>query len=217
MPGPIRIECPHCQCLVPAQIDELLPGAVRFRCGECKRDMVADTFAPAKQAPGDDAPRQRCPKCKVAMADAAQACNSCGLALARFADFQPSLQEFDSGLEDAWSRLCADWDRDELHELFLTEVARGGAYGEAARRYRIAADEPGQKTGAEARLARIQSMAAAALLSSRPKVAPAEEPFRNVLVLLILLVVIAGAGGLYAIMKGKSQVIERTHAPVGRR
>ena len=97
----------------------------------------------------------------------------------------------------------------------LAEVARSGAYGEAARRYRLAADEPSQKARAHDLLARIRSMAAAALLSSPPKVAPADEPFKGVLVLLIVLVAIAGAGGVYAMMKSNSHATP-SPVPTGR-
>lgn len=207
----MRIECPHCDKVSAAKIVELGDQAVVFECSACQREVVANDWVVAKTHETRVETGSLCPKCGAGNADSARACRSCGLAADRFSDFTKAQPSFDQRLEQAWSELSENWQDDDLHESFLAEVVRSSDYKEAARRYRVAADEVGQAAKAKQVLLRIQRMASAALLSSRPKVAPEPEPFRAVVMLLIALVVLAGAGGVYVMMKRADVPVVEPH------
>jgi hypothetical protein len=71
-----------------------------------------------------------------------------------------------------------------------------GAYAAAARRYRSVAHKRAEDPVLGQSLSRISRMAEVALLTSTPRrpAKPAAEPFRNVLLLLIALLVLAAGG-----------------------
>jgi hypothetical protein len=129
------------------------------------------------------------------------ACRSCGLAAERFESYEGGPAHRSEELADAWQGLLDNWDSGDAHEEFAALVAARGDYRGGAGHYRETAADPERAQRSQEMLQRIQSMAAAALLSSKPKLAREEEPFKGVVVLLMVLVLVAGAGGIYLMIK----------------
>ncbi len=200
----MRIECPKCQSLFDAKGASVEKGELHIACSKCKETLSlailpsakAKKPAPAKAALSDG---HACPKCSALVAKEAEACSGCGLASEHFSEFEAEVDEENHSLEEVWQRVCEDWDDEEGHEAFMRHVAQFSDYLAAAARYRESMAVPARGERSEQMLARIQSMATAALLATRPKGVQKKETFRPVLMLLIVIVLIAGMAGMYFI------------------
>ena len=142
-----------------------------------------------------------CPKCDAELAEAAEACPSCGLAVAHFESFAAAeLEETPPEIAALWQPCLDDWDRVSAHEQFLAAVSRLDAFVHAGRLYRRAARERG--TGdprVVAGLERVRRMAEAAWLTRPPAlVAGSQEngTYRTAALLLLSLVLLAALGGI---------------------
>ncbi len=207
----MRIECPQCQTLFDVESAELNAGEVRISCTSCEASLSLPLAPKAKAEAKAEAKTESpaasglvCPKCSARVDAGVNACNSCGLSTALFADFEHDGLGEDHELEDAWQQVCEEWSSDERHEDFMKLVASSGDYRIAALCYRGSAADAAHSQRSEQMLKRIHSMASVALLSTRPKIAAEREPFRGVVILLIALIFLAGAIGMYFIFKSKS-------------
>ncbi len=197
----MRFECSHCLKLVAAQVEGSATHALRFKCSACDGITELSTASTPPQTASTPSEGQVCPKCASTIREGLEACPSCGLRSERFLDFAAPSGELSERLDKSWSKVEGDWSNEGMHEQFLREATFSGDYRAAAARYRVAAQQDERKAQAERMLARIQAMATAALLSSKPKVEAVEEPFRRVVMLLMGLVFLLAAGGVYLMMK----------------
>jgi hypothetical protein len=163
--------------------------------------LHGDEVEQASPAPSSES-GQSCPKCSSPV-EAGVACSSCGLAAEHFDSYQGEAGAPDQELASAWEGVVANWDSQDAHENFVELVAARGDYRGGASHYRETASNPDQAQRSKEMLDRIQSMAAAALLSSKPKLVREEEPFKSVVVLLMVLILAAGTGGIYFMIKHK--------------
>ena len=102
---------------------------------------------------------------------------------------------------DGWQVVEDRWLDDSAHEEFAASVVMSQNYGLAARCYRQAAADPARAERADQMLERMRSMATAALLSRRPTIVDEKEPYRGVLILLMVMLFI-GAGVGIVLMSG---------------
>lgn len=157
-----------------------------------------------------------CPKCQSPVGPNAQACASCGLAVAKFENFKQDSRS--DNLGEGWQHLEDNWESDDAHEAFMVLVAGSGDFRGGAARYRACERDSLRAERCRKMLDRIQSMATAAILSSKPKLADQhDEPFKKVVVLLLILVMLGAVAGFYFIFvkakKKPSRWDIRTPAP----
>lgn len=137
-----------------------------------------------------------CPKCGAACKDGQTACTRCGLAADRMETFA---SDRDANVPDvlgaAWEQALAAWDDPARHDEVMRLVAQHDAYAWAAARYRTRTGDPIGERG----LARVRKAAEATMMASaamRKDTAP--KPYRALTTILIMLIVAAGAGLLWA-------------------
>lgn len=147
----------------------------------------------------------RCPKCNTEVPEQATACKRCGLATARMEGFA---RERDASvppaLVSAWERAELAWNHPLAHDEVLRLVVDHQAYAWAAARYRTRAGDP----VAEAQLVRIRKAAEATLFATgvARKVKDQPRPYRSLTAVMILLVLAAVGGLVYAkMMRDKSE------------
>jgi len=145
-----------------------------------------------------------CPKCDAALAAAAEACPSCGLAAAHFESFAAAeLEGPPPELAPLWQAVVAEWDSVPVHEIFLSAAARLDAFVHAGRLYRRAARERGSgDPRVVAGLERVRRMAEAAWLTRPPAESTSESEsqdngaYRTAALLLLSLLLLASLGGI---------------------
>lgn len=209
----MKLECEACRALVTVETFQVRDGGIEVTCPACAASFYIAS-RDAAPAPLPDGP-MRCPKCGTSQPEA-QACRSCGLAAARFDSFRADNPEGPDRLDALWESAQADWDDDEVHRRFIEAAAAADAFAIAAGRYReVLRDRPGDPRAATA-LKRITRMAEASMLAraaARPGQGEGKEPYKNVLILLIVLVMLAGAGAMYLMVRSVGQD-EPPRAPV---
>ncbi len=205
----MKVQCLKCKEIVGIRF-RVVGAGIQVTCGACSASYhVAETRAATAaeavvdqpSAPPADA-AMSCPKCGSEQPPAS-ACRVCGLAADRFAAWDAAHRTLEPRLEAAWRACLAAWHDAGAHERFLERVAAQSAYSDAARRYRARLRDHGGDATDEARLARIAKMAEAALLSravASKDAANDKEPYRGVLLMLIMLVVLGGAGATYMLL-----------------
>ena len=198
----VSFVCGHCSAPSSVMILKAVPGSSP---GLCEPDRQAASPGDENRASSQAPLGQTCPKCTKLVDHSSAACGSCGLAAEHFASFEADKGHCDVQLDEAWQRLLQSWQSDEAHEAFVRMLASAGNYRDGATRYREAAADAERAVRPQEMLQRIQATAAAALLSSKPKLVSEEEPFKGVVVLLMVLVLAAGAGGIYFTMIGGQQ------------
>lgn len=136
-----------------------------------------------------------CPKCGTGKTDA-PACPRCGLVAERWEGFAATRDaEAPDVLIAAWDRAALAWDDPALHDEVMRLVAQHDAYAWAAARYRTRAGDP----VGDRQLARVRRAAEATMLagaSARADKTP--KPYRAATTVLVMLIVAAIAGLLYA-------------------
>jgi predicted Zn finger-like uncharacterized protein len=209
----VKLECEACRALVMVDTFQLRGDGIEVTCPACAVSFyIASRAAPPATLP--DGPMQ-CPKCGTAQPEA-EACRTCGLEATRFADFRASAADGADELDALWEATLAEWDDADRHRRFVEAASATDSFAVAARRYReVLRERPGDAR-ADAALKRITRMAEAAMMvraAARPAEAEGKEPYKNVLILLIALVMLAGAGGLYVMVRSIAQE-EPTQVPV---
>tara|TARA_R110002096_G_scaffold423452_2_gene630602 strand:- start:5456 stop:6076 length:621 start_codon:yes stop_codon:yes gene_type:complete len=161
-----------------------------------------------------------CPKCDRAVPEASASCPGCGLTREKFLDYDKTGPTAEPELTSAWERVEAAWQKDAAHEDFAAEVALSGNYRLGALWYRQAVSDPQRASKAQQMLDRMQSMATAALMSSKPKIEEEKQPYKNVIILLMVLLFIGAGVGIVLMKKGSPQPtapLEPSFQPTGRR
>lgn len=208
----MKIQCQLCK-----EIVEL----ARFRSSEAGIDITCPAcgeqfFVPAPSdetpeesepsaAPAPSGPRMRCPKCDDEQPEA-DACRACGLAADRFADFAARADDASPELALLWQACVDRWDQPDSHDRFVEAVAADSSFAYGARQYRQRLRERPDDPRARSGLDRLTRMAEVTLLSSAAarKGAEPDEPFKNVVLLMVALVALVGIGGVYLLLRGRS-------------
>lgn len=137
-----------------------------------------------------------CPKCESLRRDPRGACPRCGLAADRMASYAKDTEAaIPDVLTAAWDRAVETWDDPARHDEVIRLVSQHDAFTWAATRYRTRAGDP----IGDRQLARVRKAAEATLYASataRKDNAP--KPYRALTAVLIMLIVAAIAGMLYA-------------------
>lgn len=214
----MKIQCPLCKEIVPIGRFEVKEPGIEVTCAGCSgrfrvaADSGEEADAPASPpavAPPEPGPDQmRCPKCGR-LQPLGDACRYCGLGRDRFDDFAHAVDdEVPDEIAALWQHCRDQWDDDERHERFVQAVSRIEAFPYAARCYRGALDERPDDPRAKRQLERVSRMAEALLVSRvavKAELAAGErEPYRNVIIFLMVLLVIAGVAGMFVLLKGTS-------------
>ncbi|MEO8699543.1 MAG: zinc ribbon domain-containing protein [Kofleriaceae bacterium] len=141
-----------------------------------------------------DAATAGCPKCGAARSDVAAACTKCGLVAARMETYAKDLDaSIPEVLIAAWARAVESWDDPARHDEILRLATQHDAFAWVAARYRARGDDR--------QLARIRKAAEATMFATattRKDSSP--RPYRALTAVLIMLIIAAVGGLLYAMM-----------------
>jgi hypothetical protein len=206
----VRATCPVCRHVmsVPDGTPEPAPEPAPEPGIEGSPEQAVDRASAAPVAgaadtrvhvPGDaidDA--SLCPKCGAVRDGDAAACGSCGLRVARMAEYIDARDAaVPEPVREAWTRAVAAWGDDARHDELLQLVATHHAYAWAAGRYRTRGDDP----VARHQLERLRRAAEATLLvSATARPAAETRPYRGTAGVLAVLVVVMVVGLLYAVV-----------------
>ena len=225
----VRIECSTCLEVGDARLLRVETQSATFGCAHCGAETtavvapeVAAKTSSAAPVPSKSAQSEAetCPKCERAVPQACLNCPSCGLTREKFSGYAAEGPSAAPELRSAWGRVEAGWNRDSTHEDFAAEVALSGNYRLGALWYRQAASSADRAQKANQMLDRMQSMATAALMSTKPKVEEEKQPYKNVVILLMVLLFVGAGVGIVLMSKGVETVappIEPTFQAPGRR
>ncbi len=194
----MRIECPACNESCDAELVRASTQSATFACEGCGEETTETVariakLAAATQVVDVDNP---CPKCAKPVTVGAESCASCGLAVDKFAAYSGNGPAAAPELVSAWGRAEANWQDGNVHEDFVAEVSLSGNYRAGALWYRQASADPERAAKALEMLDRVQAMATAALMSSKPKIEDEKEPYRNVVILLMVMLFLAAGVGI---------------------
>ncbi len=208
----MKIQCQLCKEIVELGRFRSSEAGIDITCPACGEAFFVP--APSDEATGEgevasqpaaSGPRMRCPKCDDEQPQA-DACRACGLAADRFADFAARADDANPELALLWQACVDGWDQADAHERFVEAVAADSSFAYGARRYRQILRERPDDARARSGLDRLTRMAEATLLSSAAarKSAVPDEPFKNVVLLMVALVALVGIGGVYLLLRGRS-------------
>jgi hypothetical protein len=228
----VKAQCERCKEIVELRFRSSERG-MDVTCPACAGSyfvpatLVANLTVPAAVS-GPGAEEIACPKCAHIQPDDRDSCRRCGLAVARFPAYEGAIDEdVPVAVADCWRACRERWHDPEAHEALLVAVALADRYAYAATRYRaVLREEPGDAIAGR-RLQEVMRRAEAGLLRTAAirHAAEDKEPFRNVAVMLVLLVVLVGFGLVYAVFlrggaggedpggPGRSQVRPRRASP----
>ncbi len=210
----VRIECSSCHEITSATLVSAAKGTATLECDGCGGHTTISVPLPSitegSESVGSE-PVGSCPKCGQPVSDGVTHCPACGLDREKFVGFSLGDPQELSRLTDGWQVVESRWQDDSAHEEFAANVVVSGSYGLAARCYRQAAADPARAQRAEKMLERMRSMATAALLSRKPKLVQEKEPYRGVLILLMVILFI-GAGVGIVLMSGDSSGAGASHS-----
>lgn len=167
--------CDACSRLVTAGSFSVEGDKVALVCPACgeaselgpEQERHAPVLELARPRPAPQGPR--CPKCGAARSAGDEACGRCGLV---YALFKPENLALPAVVEELWSQLESDWNNPARHEAFIDACSRAGALVEAARRYRIKAEQtPGDTLAARHRdelVNRLMAVSTIPMATDRP-------------------------------------------------
>ena len=201
----MRVECEACRELVAASL-AVEASALRATCPACGHVTLA---ALAASTAGDTSDAPLCPKCGAPRRADATSCATCGLAAARMAAYTDAREAaVPDSVRAAWARVEEAWSEPARHDELLREAAAHNGYAWAAGRYRTRGRDP----IAARQLDRLRRAAEATLLASataRPDAAA--RPYRSVIGVLAVLIVVIAVGLVYALVRSP----DATSRPVG--
>ncbi len=117
-------------------------------------------------------------------------------------------------LRAAWDRVVESWSDEERHEAVFRIVTERGEYSWVAARYREQARAREGDPIAAKQMERIRrAIEATLLVSATAREKPAASPYKNLLALFALLLILLGIGAFYIYMKSKTTVDEPPPAP----
>jgi hypothetical protein len=212
----VGAKCPACNAVIPKEAladgvsdDEVATTTPLPRVKEMDEAARAAVEASdAAVAPTRPIPVtvEACPKCGTPQKAGAAACTSCGLAVDRWPSFSAERDEKATpDARAAWERVLARWDDESRHEALFAVISARGEYSWAAGRYREQARErPGDAIAAK-QMERIKRALEATLLISgtqREKAGP--SPYKNLITMLGVLIVVLVVGMAYVFIKSRS-------------
>jgi hypothetical protein len=196
-------------------------GGIEVTCASCGATyhVAARPVEPAAAPDAEPEPRPPapsgamvCPKCGDAQPPA-DACRRCGLIQARWRGPESAADGTDLDLVGAreaaalWEQCLQRWEEPAPHEAFLAHCQAAGTFAFAASRYRAAQAQRGEHDPvATSRLKQVRSLAEQALLIPS-RAAPETKtsslaPYKNVVVLLTLVLALLLGGVVYLLVKG---------------
>ncbi len=203
----MKVQCERCKEIVELVDFTTSDKGIDITCGACEQRYFVAAPAPepaASPAPAadDSVDTVDCPKCGETQPADLDACRRCGLARDRFEDFEGGVDGIASdSLRALWDACVDDWSDATAHEAFVKAAVVESAYRYAAGSYRqILRDRPGDRM-AERQLADVARRAETAILQSARAGKyedAADEPFKKVTLLLMVLVVLIAMGIVYA-------------------
>lgn len=215
----MKIQCELCKEIAELRWFRIVDEAVEVTCAACRgrftmRPPGAERDAGQRDGPPDTPPNNRprdgrsivmrCPKCRR-LQELRDACRECGLRTALFADFARDQPDHDGALGPLFAACRAAWHDEANHERLLEAASETFSFKQAARFYR---ENLGRQAGdaiARRQLDRLGRMAEAAFMSqvvARAAAPEGEHPYRSVLLMLLVLLVLGAAGvGLDAILE----------------
>jgi len=203
----MKIQCVLCKEIVPIGTFQSTPAGISVTCRACEGDFFVESGTDEAEtvAVADEDFDMRCPKCGEGQPEN-ESCRVCGLRASLFDGYASDDDaEAVAELEPIWKGLADRWDDDKAHDEFLEAVATATQFAWGARCYRGRLREhPGEKRS-QAQLKKITRMAEATMAVANPTGEGARKPYKNVALLLILLVLFAGLGGLYFLFKVQSR------------
>ncbi len=215
--GDVGMTCPSCSAAIPATAiagaetdDELASTTPIPRVKE-----LADAAAAAIEAKQAEtrpavvtatAPEvDRCPKCEAALRPGLAACATCGLATSRMPTFTSERDtSVPEAIRAAWDHVVANWTDEARHDALFRLVAAHGEYGWVAARYREQARERPADAIATKQMERIRrAIEATLLVSATARDKPAATPYKNLVALLAVLVIVLVVGMVYVFVKAR--------------
>lgn len=203
----MRIECQACDETSEARLVRATTSSATFACAGCGTETTSK-IGDIRPAPtssdnesSDNESGEPCPKCSRPVASDAASCPSCGLTREKFLGFASAGPAAAPELVSAWKRAEESWGKSSVHEDFVAEISLSGNYRAGALWYRQASTDPVRAGKALEMLDRVQAMATAALMSAKPKLEVEKEPYKNVLILLMVMLFL-GAGVGFILMSG---------------
>jgi hypothetical protein len=206
----VKVQCVQCKEVVALGRFRIEGDGIEITCTGCgeRYRINAETGERAGAARVEaKAAGHPCPKCGKDVASGAAACGACGLLREKFADFAATRPDEPEAVATAWAACRERWDEPAAHDRFLDAVAAAKAFPAAARRYRdVLRETPGDeraRRGAD----RVTRMAEAALLGSPASArlaAKTPEPYKNVVLLLLILVCLGGIFGIYGLVRARN-------------
>ena len=219
----MKVQCELCREIVDIGDFQMTPRGIEITCVGCGGHYtVAPAAAPGPRALADD--ETACPKCDAATPDEAAACQRCGLARDKFDGFELGGDaDVPEALTSMWDACESDWTDSDAHDRFVKAAVVAEAYRYAAARYRQALRQrPGDETARD-RLADVARRAEAAILQSaaaRRYEPERHEPYKNVAIMLIVLVGLMALGAVWAMFlrdRAVDGAEQRTAPPAGAR
>ena len=205
----MNVQCVLCKVIVDIGDFRSSDSGIEITCKACRGTYTVDaarSSTPRSAKPGEVA----CPKCGEPAAEDVAACPACGLQRERFDGFESPSQDADApdALAELWEACRDSWDEPDTHDRFIKTAMVAEAYRYAAGRYRRVLREKPDDPIARSRLDDVARRAEAAVLQSaaagRYEDAH-EEPYKNLSLLLVVLVAIIAMGVVYAVfIRGQS-------------
>lgn len=149
---------------------------------------------------------ERCPKCDAPLRAGLDACATCGLTRTRMASFSAERDTSVTGaVQAAWDRVIEDWSDEARHEAVFRLATEWGEYNWVAARYREQARTREGDPIAPKQMERIRrAIEATLLVSGTAREKPQPSPYKNLLAMFALLLILLGIGAFYIYMKSKT-------------
>jgi hypothetical protein len=232
----VKLQCELCREIVAIDRFESDAQGLTIACPACsesyfiaaKSGSVGERKAVAAKVrrvePSDSEQGRRCPKCDGLVADTALACRGCGLLAKNFESYE---HDADAAVPDElltlWATCRETWTDDDAHERFADQVVSYKSFAFAAKVYRQELRARPDDERAADRLDRVSRMAEAAYLTKQPRKMDkkkAAEPYKGVVMLLIAIVLLAGIGAMFLMMRSSQEpeppvLYDSTEAPAG--
>jgi predicted RNA-binding Zn-ribbon protein involved in translation (DUF1610 family) len=200
----MKFVCDACSRLVEVAEFSVREGSLILVCPTCGQESLAAPDrkpAPVLELARPKPPPQGplCPKCGAPRVEATDACAKCGLV---YALFKPETLALSPALEELWTAVEANWTDVGRHEAFLSACTASDQLTDAARRYRVRAEQtPGDALASRFRdeaASRVMATAAALPLSHDAK---GDRPDRIKLVAAIALFLASMALFFYVLVR----------------
>jgi hypothetical protein len=216
----VRVECPSCHQVVNPAL-AINSADVGMTCPSCGKHIAKDALAAAETdddlkttTPIPSTKAKVCAKCGTQLREGAEACPSCGLAVAKMATFSGREDTVPAALKAAWEGVVAVWNDEAKHDALFKLVAESGEYSWAAAKYREQARaRPGDPIVTKQQDKLKRALEAQLMISSSKKDKPGATPYKSTVTMLGVLIILLVVGVFYMIVKSKSHQDEAPPEP----